>query len=104
MLEPRKAGLNMNAVKMMGEIIHEIAMKTRENNSIGCAKLVIFANAVEDNPFMAGAFHGTGKPECCINVGVSGPGVIRSVVSHCQDLDFESLAEQIKKTAFKVTG
>jgi hypothetical protein len=98
-----KSGLNMNAVKMMGEQIHEIAMKTRDNNSIGCAKLVVFANSVEDNPFMAGAFHGIGEPECCINVGVSGPGVIRSVVSHCRDMDFESLAEQIKKTAFKIT-
>ncbi|MBD3197398.1 MAG: DUF711 family protein [Candidatus Lokiarchaeota archaeon] len=98
-----RSGMNMNAVKMMGEIIHQIAMNTREKNSIGCAKLVIFANAVEDNPFMAGGFHGIGESECCINVGVSGPGVIRNIVKHHRNADFETLAESIKKTAFKVT-
>ncbi len=98
-----KSGMNMNAVKMMGEIIREIALNTQEQNSIGCAKLVVFSNAVEDNPFMAGGFHGIGEPECCINVGVSGPGVVRNVVQHQRDVDFETLAEAIKKTAFKIT-
>jgi hypothetical protein len=98
-----RSGMNMNAVKMMGEIIHQIAMNTRKNNSIGCAKLVVFANAVEDNPFMAGGFHGVGESECCINVGISGPGVIRNIVTHQRNSDFETLAESIKKTAFKIT-
>lgn len=98
-----RSGINMNAVKMMGEIIHQIAMNTRDQNSIGCAKLVVFANAVEDNPFMAGGFHGIGEAECCVNVGVSGPGVIRNVVRHERKADFETLAEIIKKTAFKIT-
>jgi uncharacterized protein (UPF0210 family) len=98
-----RSGMNMNAVKMMGEIIHQIAMNTREQNSIGCAKLVVFANAVEDNPFMAGGFHGIGEAECCINVGVSGPGVIRNLVRHERKADFETLAELIKKTSFKIT-
>ncbi|MFX1259375.1 MAG: DUF711 family protein, partial [Promethearchaeota archaeon] len=98
-----KSGMNMNAVKMMGEIIHQIALKTRDQNSIGCAKLVVFSNAVEDNPFMAGGFHGIGESECCINVGVSGPGVIRNVVRHERKADFETLSELIKKTAFKIT-
>jgi hypothetical protein len=95
--------MNMNAVKMMGEVIHKIAMNTRDNNSIGCAKLVVFSNAVDDNPFMAGGFHGIGEPECCVNVGVSGPGVIRNVVRHLRTADFETLAETIKKAAFKIT-
>jgi uncharacterized protein (UPF0210 family) len=98
-----RSGMNMNAVKMMGEVIHQIAMNTRDQNSIGCTKLVVFANAVEDNPFMAGGFHGIGEAECCINVGVSGPGVIRNVVKHEHKADFETLAELIKKTAFKIT-
>jgi len=98
-----RAGMNMNAVKMMGDIIHQIAMNTREKLSIGCAKLVVFANAVEDNPFMAGGFHGIGESECCINVGISGPGVIRNIVKHQRNSDFETLAESIKKTAFKIT-
>lgn len=98
-----RAGMNMNAVKMMGEIIHQTAMNTREDLSIGCAKLVVFANAVEDNPFMAGGFHGIGESECCINVGISGPGVIRNIVKHQRNADFETLAESIKKTAFKIT-
>ncbi len=98
-----RSGMNMNAVKMMGEIIHKIAMNTRDQNSIGCAKLVVFANAVEDNPFMAGGFHGIGEAECCINVGVSGPGVVRNVVRHARKVDFETLAELIKKTSFKIT-
>lgn len=98
-----RSGMNMNAVKMMGEIIYQIAMNTRDQNSIGCAKLVVFANAVEDNPFMAGGFHGIGEAECCINVGISGPGVIRNVVRHERKADFETLAEKIKKTSFKIT-
>ena len=98
-----RSGMNMNAVKMMGEIIHKIAMNTRDQNSIGCAKLVVFSNAVEDNPFMAGGFHGIGEAESCINVGVSGPGVIRNIVRHQRKVDFETLAESIKKTAFKIT-
>ena len=98
-----RSGMNMNAVKIMGEKIHEIAQKTADNNSIGCAKLLIFSNAVEDNPFMAGGFHGIGEPECCINVGISGPGVVRNVVQHLKNEDFETLAESIKKTAFKIT-
>lgn len=102
-LASTRSGMNMNAVKMMGEIIHQIAMNTRDKNSVGCAKLVVFANAVEDNPFMAGGFHGIGEPECCINVGVSGPGVIRNIVRHSRNTDFETLAEAIKKAAFKIT-
>ncbi|TXT53543.1 MAG: hypothetical protein BAJALOKI1v1_2370003 [Promethearchaeota archaeon] len=98
-----RSGMNMNAVKMMGEIICKIAMKTQHHNSIGCAKLVVFANAVEDNPFMAGGFHGVGEAESCINVGVSGPGVVRNVVKSQKEVDFETLADLIKKTAFKIT-
>lgn len=98
-----RSGMNMNAVKMMGEKICEIAENTADYNSIGCAKLVVFSNAVEDNPFMAGGFHGIGEPECCINVGISGPGVVRNVVQHLKQEDFETLAEAIKKTAFKIT-
>lgn len=98
-----RSGMNMNAVKMMGNIIQQIAKKTQDESSIGCAKLVVFANAVEDNPFMAGGFHGVGEAESCINVGVSGPGVVRNVVQSQQGTDFETLAESIKKTAFKVT-
>ncbi len=98
-----RSGMNMNAVKMMGDVIHQIAIKTKGDNSIGCAKLVVFANAVEDNPFMAGGFHGVGESECCINVGISGPGVVRNVVQSQKTTDFETLAESIKKTAFKIT-
>ncbi|MFO8020412.1 MAG: PFL family protein [Promethearchaeia archaeon] len=98
-----RSGMNMNAVKMMGDIIHQIAMNTRDNNSIGCTKLVVFANAVEDNPFMAGGYHGAGEAESCINVGLSGPGTIRNVVRHQRKADFETLAESIKKTSFKIT-
>lgn len=98
-----KDGLNMHAVRMMGEVLRETAERTRADDSIGCAKLVVFANAVEDNPFMAGAFHGVGEPEACVNVGVSGPGVVRNVVRHHPTADLETLAEVVKKTAFKVT-
>ena len=98
-----KAGINMDAVKLMGEIIKKTAYLTKENDSIGCAKLVVFANAPEDNPFMAGAFHGMGEPDTVINVGVSGPGVVACAVKKAGDCDFGTLAETIKKIAFKIT-
>ncbi|MBN2878278.1 MAG: PFL family protein [Clostridia bacterium] len=98
-----KAGINMDAVKMMGQIVKQTAQLTADKNSIGCAKLVVFANAVQDNPFMAGAFHGVGEGECVINVGVSGPGVVHAAVKRLGDASFDELAETIKKTAFKVT-
>ena len=98
-----RSGINMDAVKICGENIKKLAYLTRENNSIGCAKHVIFANVPEDNPFMAGAFHGVGEPETVINVGVSGPGVVRSALERAEDCDFSGLADIIKKTAFKVT-
>ncbi|MHD0316630.1 PFL family protein [Fusobacterium varium] len=96
-------GLNMNAVKKMGEIILETAELTKDRDSIGCAKLVVFCNAVEDNPFMAGAFHGVGEADCVINVGVSGPGVVKRALMEVRDADFETLCEVVKKTAFKIT-
>ena len=98
-----KAGINMDAVKKMGEIIKETAYLTRDKNSIGCAKLVVFANVPEDNPFMAGAFHGVGEPESIINVGVSGPGVVSSAIKRAGDCSLSELAEVIKKTSFKIT-
>ena len=98
-----KAGINMDAVAMMGGIIKKAAFLTKDNNSIGCAKLVVFANAVEDNPFMAGAFHGQGEGECVINVGVSGPGVVKSAIAKAKDANITEIAEIIKKTAFKIT-
>ncbi len=98
-----KAGINMDAVAMMGKIIKKTAYLTRENDCIGCAKFVVFANVPEDNPFMAGAFHGTGEAECVINVGVSGPGVVSSAIERAGDCDFSELAEVIKRTAFKIT-
>lgn len=98
-----KAGINMDAVKDMGRIIKQTAYLTKDNDSIGCAKLVVFANAVEDNPFMAGAFHGVGEAECIINVGVSGPGVVKSALEQIRGESFDVLAETIKKTAFKIT-
>ena len=98
-----KAGINMNAVRDMGKIIKEAAYLTKDNDSIGCAKLVVFANAVEDNPFMAGAFHGVGEAECIINVGVSGPGVVKSALENVKGQTFDVVAETIKKTAFKIT-
>ncbi|MBR7142359.1 MAG: PFL family protein [Clostridia bacterium] len=98
-----KAGINMDAVAEMGRIIRQTALLTADRDSIGCAKLVVFANAPEDNPFMAGAFHGIGEPECVINVGVSGPGVVASAVEKAGDCDMTALAEVIKKTAFKIT-
>ena len=98
-----KAGINMDAIARMGKIIKETAYLTRDNNSIGCAKLVVFANAPEDNPFMAGAFHGIGEPERVINVGVSGPGVVASAIKRAGDCSLSELADVIKKTAFKIT-
>lgn len=94
-----RAGINMDAVALMGRIIKQ----TSEIDPIGCAKLVVFANAVEDNPFMAGAFHGVGEPECVINVGVSGPGVVAHALKACKGQPFDVVAETIKKTAFKIT-
>ena len=94
-----KAGINMDAVKQMGLVICE----TAELGPIGCAKLVVFCNAVEDNPFMAGAFHGVGEPECVINVGVSGPGVVAHALKECKGEKFDTVAETIKRTAFKIT-
>ena len=98
-----KAGINMDAIKLMGSTIKEAAYLTKDNNSIACAKLVVFANVPQDNPFMAGAFHGIGEPECVINVGVSGPGVVSSAIQRAGDCDLSQLADIIKKTAFKIT-
>lgn len=98
-----KAGINMNAVGRMGEIIKECAALTAEQNGLACAKLVVFCNAVEDNPFMAGAFHGVGEPECVINVGVSGPGVVHHALQAVKGQPFDRVAETVKQTAFKIT-
>ena len=98
-----KAGINMDAVALMGKIIKKTADMTGEQHGFGCAKLVVFANAVEDNPFMAGAFHGVGEAECVINVGVSGPGVVHHALKKCKGQPFDVVAETIKKTAFKIT-
>ena len=98
-----RAGIDMDAVNKCGHIVKELARLTKDNNSIGCAKFVVFANVPEDNPFMAGAFHGVGEPEVEINVGVSGPGVVRSAVEKAGDCDLSQLSDIIKKTAFKVT-
>lgn len=98
-----KAGINMDAVAKMGHIVKKAALLTADRNSIGAAKLVVFCNAPEDNPFMAGAFHGTGEPDCVINVGVSGPGVVRAALEKSKNLDLTGVADLIKKTAFKIT-
>lgn len=98
-----KSGINMDAVAQMGKIIKEAAALTAEQGGLGCAKLITFANAPEDNPFMAGAFHGVGEPELVINVGVSGPGVVKSALEKVKGADFGTVAETIKKTAFKIT-
>lgn len=98
-----RTGINMDAVKLMGEIIKEAAELTKERDSIGCAKLVVFCNAPDDNPFMAGAFHGVTEADKVINVGVSGPGVVRAVLKNSERDDFGTLCEKIKKTAFKIT-
>ena len=98
-----RAGINMNAVREMGEIIKATAERTADQDGLGCAKLVVFANAVEDNPFMAGAFCGVGEPECAINVGVSGPGVVKRALEEVRGQPFDVVAETIKRTAFKIT-
>jgi len=98
-----KAGINMDAVGLMGEIIKRTAELTADRDGIGCAKLVVFANAPEDNPFMAGAFHGIGEPECVINVGVSGPGVVNAAIRELENPNLTEISETIKKTAFKIT-
>lgn len=98
-----KCGINMDAVKQMGEIIKQTAELTKDTQGLGCAKLVVFANAVEDNPFMAGAFHGVGEADKVINVGVSGPGVVKIALEKVKGESFDVVAETIKKTAFKIT-
>ncbi|MBQ6602978.1 MAG: PFL family protein [Eubacterium sp.] len=98
-----KTGINMDAVRLMGEIIVQTAEETKDNNCLGCAKLVVFCNAPDDNPFMAGAFHGVTEADAIINVGVSGPGVVKHALSQVRGESFEVLCETIKKTAFKVT-
>jgi uncharacterized protein (UPF0210 family) len=98
-----KSGINMDAVRLMGEIIKKTAEATAHRSGIGCAKLVVFCNAPEDNPFMAGAFHGVGEAESVLNVGVSGPGVIKAALENCRDANFDVLSDTIKKTAFKIT-
>lgn len=98
-----KAGINMSAVRDMGQIIKQTAELTKDRDALGCAKLVVFANAVNDNPFMAGAFLGVGEAETVINVGVSGPGVVKTALEKVKGADFETVAETIKKSAFKIT-
>lgn len=99
-----KTGINMDAVKMMGEAVRKSAELTKDNQCVGAAKLVVFCNAPEDNPFMAGAFHGVGEPDCVLNVGVSGPGVVRSALAKMpKDAPLNEVADKIKKTAFKIT-
>ena len=98
-----KTGINMDAVRLMGDVIRQTAEATKETNSDGCTKLVVFCNAPDDNPFMAGAFHGVTEGDAVINVGVSGPGVVRHALTSCRGSDFETLGETIKKTAFKIT-
>ena len=98
-----KVGINMEAVRWMGQIIKDTAARTADQGGMGCAKLVVFCNAVEDNPFMAGAFHGVGEPESVINVGVSGPGVVAHALKEVQGKPLDEVAELIKKTAFRIT-
>ncbi|MBE7088203.1 MAG: PFL family protein [Clostridiales bacterium] len=98
-----KSGINMDAVKLMGQIIKQTAQATKDNDGFGCAKLVVFCNAVEDNPFMAGAFHGVGESDTVINVGVSGPGVVQHAIEKIPNANLTDLAEMIKRTAFKIT-
>ncbi len=98
-----KTGINMDAVRLMGDIVHETAERTADQDSLGCAKLVVFCNAPDDNPFMAGAFHGVTEADAIINVGVSGPGVVKYALEQVRGADFEQLCETIKKTAFKIT-
>ena len=98
-----RAGINMDAVAMMGQVILDAAKATKDNSYFGAAKIVVFCNAVEDNPFMAGAFHGVGEPECVLNVGVSGPGVVYHALQNVKGQPFDVVAETIKKTAFQIT-
>lgn len=98
-----KAGVNLDAIELMGRIIKQSAELTKDNNSMGCSKLVVFANAVDDNPFMAGAFHGIGEPETVLNVGVSGPGVVQAAIRRAGNCSINEIADVIKKTAFKIT-
>ncbi len=98
-----KAGINMDAIQKMGDIIVKTAALTADRDSIGCAKFVVFANVPEDNPFMAGAFHGVTEPECVVSVGVSGPGAVASAIQRVGDCDLTAIAETVKKTAFKIT-
>jgi len=98
-----KTGINMDAVALMGRVVRRAAELTADRDCIGCAKLVIFCNAPDDNPFMAGAFHGPGEPDCVINVGVSGPGVVRAALAKAGNCDLTAVADLIKKTAFKIT-
>lgn len=99
-----RAGINLDAVKLMGQIVRECAELTQDRECVGASKLVVFCNAVEDNPFMAGAFHGVGEADCVINVGVSGPGVVRAAIASMpKDASISEIADTIKKTAFKVT-
>ncbi|MBN1776391.1 MAG: PFL family protein [Clostridiales bacterium] len=102
-LASSRTGINMDAVRQMGNIICDTARMTADKNAIGCAKLVVFANAPEDNPFMAGAFHGVGEAECIINVGISGPGVIKASLESVRGMDLGIVAETIKRSAFKIT-
>jgi hypothetical protein len=98
-----KVGINMDGVREMGQIIKETARLTSDRDGLGCAKIVVFTNAVEDNPFMAGAFHGIGEPECTLNVGISGPGAVKIALEKVRGAKFGVVAEEIKKTAFKIT-
>lgn len=98
-----RTGINMDAIKIIGQIIKDTAYLTKDQDSIGCAKFVVFCNAPDDNPFMAGAFHGVGENDVVINVGVSGPGVVKKAIESCRGESFEVLCETIKKTAFKIT-
>jgi uncharacterized protein (UPF0210 family) len=98
-----RSGINMDAIRMMGRIIRDTAEATADRGSVGCARLVIFANAPEDNPFMAGAFHGDGEAEAVINVGISGPGVIKGALEKVRGEDLETVSETVKRTAFKIT-
>ena len=98
-----RSGINMDAVALLGQRILDVAEATRDRDGLGCAKVVVFANAVEDNPFMAGAFHGVGEPECVLNVGVSGPGVVYHALQNVKGQPFDVVAETIKKTAFQIT-
>ncbi len=98
-----KSGINLDACKLMGEIVKESAERTKDRNCIGSAKLVVFCNSVDDNPFMAGAYHGVGEGDCVLNVGVSGPGVVRAALKKAPDANIAEIADIIKKTAFKIT-